>query len=105
MRFRSIKVGVCLLLAVVVAAPVAVFGAPPQKGGSEKQWTIQIFWAADNSLEFTTEFCMQLWEKALTSNKDVNIIVFVDILSADGAWVYEIAGGTRKVVQTWPEMN
>jgi len=105
LRYRSVKFGVCLLLAVIIATPAMVFGGPSQKGGSAKEWTIQIFWAADNNLEFTTEFCMQLWEKALTSNEDVNIIVFVDILSADGAWVYEIAGGTRKAVQTWPEMN
>jgi len=48
---------------------------------------------------------MQIWESALTSNKDVNIVAFVDILSVDGIWIDDFVGGHRRVVAEWPEMD
>ena len=97
---------VCVLIAAAFAVPASVLAGPgAPKAGGEKEWTIQIFWACDNNLEFTTEFCMQAWERALTSDRSVNIVVFLDIQSVDGTWIYKIAGGTRTVVATWPEMN
>jgi hypothetical protein len=35
----------------------------------------------------------------------VNIVVFLDIQSVDGTWVYKIGPGSRTVVAEWPEMN
>lgn len=106
LRIKSLECLACVLIAAAFVVPAGVFGAPPSsKATSEKQWTILVFWACDNSLEFTTDFCMNIWETALTSNKDVDIVAFVDIASVNGTWIYEISGGTRHVVATWPEMN
>ena len=106
MRFNRSECVLCVLVAFAFVVPVsAMGGAPAAKSTAEKEWTLLIFWACDNNLEFTTEFCMQAWERALTSNEEVNIVVFVDILTADGTWIYEISGGTSRVVATWSEMN
>ena len=106
MRVKSLECIACILIAAAFVVPVSVFGAPPtSKGGHAKEWNLLMYWDADNSLEFCTEFAMQTWEKSLTSNKDVNIVVLVDILSMDGIWIYDIEGGARKVVAEWPEMN
>jgi hypothetical protein len=96
---------VCVLIAAAFAVPASALAGPGGARSVEKEWTVQIFWACDNNLEFTTEFCMQAWERALTSDKSVNIIVFLDIQSVDGTWIYKISGGARTVVATWPEMN
>jgi hypothetical protein len=64
-----------------------------------------MYWDADNSLEFCTEFAMGVWERSLTSNEDVNIIALVDLKSDDGIWIYEIADGLSNKVATWDEMD
>ena len=64
-----------------------------------------MYWDADNSLEFTTEFAMSTWEKSLGSNANVNIVALIDLKSVDGIWIYDFEGGARKLVATWPEMN
>jgi len=104
-RLGIVKALLCVAVAAAFALPASALAGQGGQRVAEKEWTIQIFWAADNNLEFTTEFCMQLWERALTSDKNVNIVVFTDILSAEGAFVYKISGGTRAVIATWPEMN
>jgi hypothetical protein len=93
------------VIAAVFVIPVGVAGGPPAKNAAEKEWTLLMYWDADNSLEFCTEFAMATWEEALPSNENVNIVALVDILSVDGVWVYEIADGERTVVAEWPEMN
>lgn len=106
MRCRSLEGLVCILIAAAFVIPVGVVGGPPaSKSGAEKQWTMLFYFCADNSLEWTTEFSVHIWETALTSNKDVNIVALVDIKSIDGIWIYELGGGTRKTVATWPEMD
>jgi hypothetical protein len=106
LRFRSAECIACVLIAAAIVVPVSVFGSPPaSKGGHEKQWNLLMYWDADNSLEFCTEFAMETWEKSLTSNDEVNIVVLVDILSADGIWIYDIHDGARNLVTEWPEMN
>jgi hypothetical protein len=64
-----------------------------------------MYWDADNSLEFTTEFAMSTWEKSLSSNANVNIVALIDLKSVDGTWIYDFEGGARKLVAIWPEMN
>jgi hypothetical protein len=105
LRRRNIQCLVCILIAAAFAVPAGAFGAPHGHKSAEKQWTVLIFWDADNSLEFTTGFCMDIWESALTSNEDVNIVAYVDILSAPGTTVYSVYGGVSHVVATWPELN
>jgi len=103
---KGVRAALCVLVAIAFVVPAGVLAGPQSvRQSGEKEWTILIFWACDNNLEFTTEFCMQLWEKSLTSNDNVNIVVFIDKLSVDGTWIYEIGPGTRTVVATWPEMN
>jgi hypothetical protein len=84
---------------------MAVIGAPNNKPPAEKEWTVMMYWDADNNLEFTTEFCMSIWEDTLVTNEFVNIVVFVDILSEDGIWIYDIVNQERHLVAEWPEMN
>jgi hypothetical protein len=94
----------CLLTAVAVALPVsAMAGQVTESSG--KKWTLMMYWDADNNLEFCTEFAMSTWEKALSDDSEINIVAFIDILSEDGAWVYDIVDGKRHLVQTWEELN
>ena len=86
--------------------PVGVMGGGPgAKTNQVKEWTLMMYWDADNSLEFTTEFAMTTWEKSLSSNANVNIVALIDLKSVDGTWIYDFEGGARKLVATWPEMN
>ena len=97
---------VCMAVAIAFLLSVGVSGASAgKKPMAEKEWTILMYWDADNSLEFCTEFAMGTWESALTSNAEVNIVALVDILSEDGIWIYEIYGGDRHLVAEWDEMN
>lgn len=95
----------CIVVAVGLTVPVGVVGGPAAKTATEKEWTILIYWDADNNLEFCTEFAMATWEKALPNDEDINIVVMVDLLSEDGVWVYDIVDGKRRLVQEWPELN
>ncbi len=104
MKLSIVKWAVCVFVAVTMAIPASVLAGGP-KGGSGKEWTLMMYWDGDNSLEFTTEFAMSTWEKALQSNAKINIVALVDLKSVDGTWIYDIEGGARKLVATWPEMN
>jgi len=64
-----------------------------------------MYWDADNNLEFCTQFALETWENALTSNESVNIVAYIDILSEDGTWIYEIKDGVAEVVCEWEEKN
>ena len=106
MRLNKTACVLCVMIAIVLAIPVGVLGGPPaSKAKVEKEWTLMMYWNADNSLEFTTEFALSTWEHALGSNAKINIVALVDLRSVDGIWIYDIEGGARKVVATWPEMN
>lgn len=107
MKLSRLEGALCVIVAAALALPVGVLGGSPAASGAnaEKDWTIMMYWDGDNSLEFTTGFCLSIWEQTLTSNDNVNIVAFVDIASMNGAWVYEIADGKNKTVATWPEQN
>ncbi|OGS55345.1 MAG: hypothetical protein A3K60_07160 [Euryarchaeota archaeon RBG_19FT_COMBO_56_21] len=64
-----------------------------------------MYWDADNSLEFCTEFAMSTWEESLPSNSDVNVVALVDILSEDGIWIWDFVDGQRHMVDEWDELN
>jgi hypothetical protein len=105
-KVDNLKRAVCLVVAVGFLVSVGVSGASAaKKQAAQKEWTILMYWDADNSLEFCTEFAMSTWEEALTSNEKVNIVALVDILSEDGIWIYEIYGGESHLVATWEEKN
>ena len=106
MRLSKIQCALCALIAVALALPVGVMGGGSgAKNNQVKEWTLMMYWDADNSLEFTTEFAMSTWEKSLSSNANVNIVALIDLKSIDGTWIYDFEGGARKLVATWPEMN
>jgi hypothetical protein len=104
-KLSKVQCALCVLVSVVMVVPAGVLAGPAGKASSVKEWTVMMYWNADNSLEFTTEFALSTWEKALGSNAKVNIVALVDLRSVDGTWIYDIEGGARKLVATWPEMN
>lgn len=101
MRARSLKGLACVVIAAAFVVPIGVVGGPQ----AERDWTLVIYWDADNSLEFTTEFAMSIWESALPSNENVNIVALIDILSEDGIWIYDIVDGERHLLAEWDEMD
>jgi len=106
LRLSKLQCALCALIAIVLALPVGVLGAGSSaKTTQPKEWTLMMYWDADNSLEFTTEFAMSTWEKSLSSNANVNIVALIDLKSVSGTWIYDFEGGARKLVATWPEMN
>ncbi len=84
---------------------MGVVGGPAAKKVTEKEWTLLMYWDADNNLEFCTEYAFATWEKALPSNDKINIVVMVDILSAEGISIYDVVDGKRRLVATWPELD
>lgn len=106
MRFGGMHCVLCVLIAIVVAAPIGVLGGSAFSNETQsKQWTILMYWDADNSLEFCTEFAMKTWEQSLPTNVNVNIVALVDLLSSDGIWIYDIVDGKRQLIDTWDEMK
>ncbi len=108
---KGLGFGELLLCATVVllfslpSAAVALTEDKPVTEEPVKDWTLLMYWDADNNLEFCTEFAIKTWKAALTSDDDVNLVAYVDILSEDGTWVYDIHDGECFTVQTWEELN
>jgi hypothetical protein len=95
--------GLCVILVAVLvtwAAPMAA-----SEGDNGKEWTMLLYWDADNNLEFCTEFAMETWAGALSSNEEVNIVAYVDILSENGTWVYDIHDGECHTAEAWEELD
>ena len=95
--------GLCVILVAVLvmwAAPMAA-----SEGDDGKEWTVLLYWDADNNLEFCTEFAMEAWAGALSSNEEVNIVAYVDILSENGTWVYDIHDGECYTAEVWDELD
>ncbi|MBE0518534.1 MAG: hypothetical protein IH630_04840 [Thermoplasmata archaeon] len=105
MRFRKGRLAACVLIGLVIMMPVSVLGSQSSDDDCVKEWTMLVFWCADNNLEFCTEFAMDAWERALTSNDEVNVIAMVDLLSVNGTWIYEVEGEDSRVVKEYPELN
>ncbi len=103
---RKIECVLCVLVAAALVIPMGVLAGPPStKVKADKEWTLLMYWDADNSLEFCTEFALSKWEQSLPTNEKVNIVALIDILSMDGVWIYDIVDGERRLVDTWPELN
>ena len=106
LRFGLLKCLACVAIAASFVVPVGVFGGPPSsKATAEKEWTLMIYWDADNSLESVTEFAITTWESSLPSNANLNIVALIDLLSTDGIWIYDIVDGKRHMLAQWEEMN
>src|SRR4030065_246649 len=104
MRPNRFSLLICVFVAGLVVLPVSALGGGDNRA-VQKDWTILMYWDADNSLEFCTEFAMSTWERALTTNEDVNIVALVDLLSVEGTWIWEFVDGQRQLVDEWAELN
>ena len=99
---------ICVVVAVAFALPSASVALSEPVAVAEddgKEWTLLVYWDADNNLEFCTEFAMDAWTSALTDDSEVSVVAYVDILSEPGTWVYDIHDGTYEAVQEWEELN
>jgi hypothetical protein len=99
---------ICAVVAIAFAVPSASASLPllsEEVPSEEKEWTLLMYWDADNNLEFCTPFALETWENATTSNEEVNLVAYVDILSENGTWIYEVHDGVSEVVELWPEKN
>jgi hypothetical protein len=102
------KLPLCAVVALLFSLPSAALALAEDEPVTEepvKEWTLLMYWDADNNLEFCTEFAIETWKAALTSDDDVNLVAYVDILSEDGTWVYDIHDGECFTAQTWEELN
>ena len=103
------KLFICLMLVGALFVPGLSTGIPLSEENHEqtddKDWTMLLYWDADNNLEFCTEFALATWEGALTSDEDVNVVAMVDILSENGTWIYGIGNGASEIIETMPEQN
>ncbi len=104
---RHLRALFCAILAVAFALPTASIAASESVAETQegKEWTLLIYWDADNNLEFCTEFAMETWVNALTSNTNVNLVAYVDILSENGTWIYDVHDGECHTVETWEELD
>lgn len=106
LRFGVVKYLVCVVIAALFVLPAGVFGRlQTDDSPAEKDWTVVIYWDADNSLESVTEFALSTWEAALPSNANVNVVALIDLLTVDGIWVYDVVDGKRHLLEQWEEMN
>jgi len=94
---------VCIV--VVVAFVLPSMSVAFAEADDAKEWTLLIYWDSDNDLEAYVEFAVETWESALTCNDEINLIVFMDVLSVSGTWVYDIHDGECHTVETWEELN
>jgi hypothetical protein len=104
MRIDRLYLLACVVVVALLLIPSGSL-ASPQKRTHDKEWTILLYWCADNNLEFVAEFNIATVEKALTSNDHVNFIVLLDTYTAPGIILYEIVDGQRKTICTWEEKN
>lgn len=108
MRNSLAKLAVMVLVVAFIAVPSfssRTASEPVAQAADEKDWTILMYWDADNSLEFCTEFAMTTWQSAMVSDEHINLIALVDLLSVNGTWIYSFGDGSYEMVAEWPEMN
>jgi len=104
MRFDRLSLLACVLVIALLVTSSGTF-ASPQKKPQAKEWTILLYWCADNNLEFAAEFNIATIERALTSDDRISFIVLLDIYTAPGVILYEIVDGQREAICTWEEKN
>ena len=109
MSVRGLELLSCALIVSVLALPGASASAlglqDAQAADDGKEWTILVYWDSDNDLEPCAEFAMETWKPALTCDDEVNLVVFMDLFSVSGTWIYDIHDGEAHTVETWDELN
>ena len=107
MMRAAARLAACVIVIAAFAIPSAaatplLFDGQADDG---KEWTILVYWDSDNDLEPCADFAMGVWKEALTSDAEVNLIVFMDIISVEGTWIYDIHDGEAHEVEAWGELN
>ncbi len=109
MRFREMKLMLCVAVVAAFALPGASAAAPVLQEDMAvddgKEWTLLVYWDSDNNLEPCAEFAIETWKPALTCDDEINLIVYMDLLSVNGTWIYDIHEGECHTVETWEELN
>ena len=98
----------CMIVVIALALPsasTAFTGTEVVAADDRKEWTLLIYWDSDNDLEPCAEFAMETWKPALTCDDEINLIVYMDLLSVSGTWIYDIHDGESYTVETWDEQN
>ena len=109
MRVREMRFLLCVAVVVAFALPTASAAAPVLQGDlatdDGKEWTLLVYWDSDNNLEPCAEFAMETWKPALTCDDEINLVVYMDLLSVSGTWIYDIHDGECHTVEAWEELN
>ncbi len=103
MRGAWSRLAACLMVIAAIALPSAA--AVPALQDDGKEWTILVYWDSDNDLEPCADFAMEVWKESFTSDDEVSLIVFMDIISVEGTWIYDIHDGEAHEVEAWGELN
>ena len=77
----------CMTVVIALALPgasTAFTGVEVATTDDGKEWTLLIYWDSDNDLEPCAEFAMETWKPALTCDDEINLIVYMDLLSVSG---------------------
>ena len=107
MRRAAARLAACVLVVAAFALPSAA-AAPmllDEPADDGKEWTVLVYWDSDNDLEPCADFAMEVWKESFTSDDEVNLIVFMDIISVEGTWIYDIHDGEAHEVEAWGELN
>ncbi len=83
----------------------SVIGTGIKDLDSENDWTVLIYFAADNDLENTVEILLSDLEEINNSEEEISIVVMIDKLSSEGAWIYEIVNNKRSLIMSFEEKN
>ncbi len=82
-----------------------VIGTENKEEIVESEWTILIYFAADNDLENTIEDLFLDLEEINNSEEEIKIVIMIDKVSSEGTWIYEIVNNERSLVMSFEEKN
>ena len=106
MKKRNISSIIIIILSLTIATSF-IWGTVTdysEKSG-EPEWTLLIYFAADNDLENDIEDLLSTLEEIDNSEGKLEILVMVDKISSEGAWIYEIVDNKRTLVMEYFEKN
>lgn len=118
--FRTnVCIGLVAVLAAMMLVPVTGVtradsgGGPSDELPEKRQWSIMIYFGADNDYEEIVDFTIGQCYKALSENKnasgidDLYVVMMVDKKSSKGTWIYSVTPdeSSLEAVDSWPEMN
>ena len=105
MKKRDIFTILIILVLAINISFTTVIGTENNEENLESEWTILIYFVADNDLENQIEDLLLNLEEINTSEEGIKIVIMVDKLSSEGAWIYEIINNERSLVMSFGEKN